>query len=224
MKILIVVAHPNDEVLACAGTVSKLIAQGAEAYTLLLGEGASLKHEDDDLDKKEERLKSLQKNIFEASKVVGVKRVFEYNFPSNQFDTVPLFEMVKVIEKVKNDIRPELVLTHYEKDLNIDHRITYQAVTMAMKPLPGDPVKAIYSFELPSSTEWAYPLSFSPNLFFDISETLETKLAACGKYQSQMRDFPHPKSLEGIEMNAKMWGMKVGVKYAEAFCLIRGLR
>ncbi len=218
-KILIVVAHPDDEVLGCFGTVARLIKEGYEAYTLILGEGKTSR---DDIDENE--LKILKDEIKKANQTIGIKKVFTQNFPDNRFDSIDLLDIVKVIERVKNEIKPDIIFTHYEKDLNIDHQITYKAVITSTRPMKGESVKEIYSFEILSSTEWNYPLSFSPDTYFDIGKTIDLKLKAMKEYNSELCTFPHPRSLEGIELNAKYWGMRVGKSYVEAFKLIRSIK
>jgi len=220
-RVLIVAANPDDEILGCGGTVARFIKEGCEAYTLILGEGITSRDEKRDKAKRQKELDELKKQIFTANKILGVKNIFVYDFPDNRFDTVPLLDIVKIIEKIKNNIKPNIIFTHYEKDLNIDHIITYQAVLTVTRPLPTESVKEIYSFEILSSTEYNYPLSFSPNVFFDISEDIDKKIEAIKKYKSELKDFPHPRSLEGVKLNAKYWGMHVGVKYAEAFKCVR---
>ena len=126
--------------------------------------------------------------------------------------------------KIKNNIKPEIIFTHHEKDLNIDHQITYRAVITATRPLKEETVKEIYSFEIPSSTEWNYPLSFPPNVFYDISETIDVKIRALEEYKTELREYPHPRSLEGVKLNAKYWGMKVGLEHAEAYKVVRILK
>jgi len=213
MRLLIIAAHPDDEVLGCFGTVSKLIKKGYEAYTLILGEGKTSRGETN--------LNELKKEAIQANKYIGIKDIFFKDFPDNQFDSVPLLEIVKSIEEIKNKIKPNVIFTHFENDLNIDHQITYKAVITATRPMEKESVKEIYSFEVLSSTEWEYPLTFSPNTFFDISETLEDKIKAMSFYKSELREFPHPRSLEAIELNAKNWGYKVGKKAVEAFKIVR---
>lgn len=223
-KVLVIASHPDDEVLGCGGTTARLAENGCEVYTLILGKGIASRYENSDSKKMKSEIEELKKQVYAANKIIGAKQVFIHNFPDNSFDTVPLLDIVKVIEKVKNDIKPDIVFTHYEKDLNIDHQITYKAVITVTRPLPDETVKEIYSFEVLSSTEWAYPTAFSPDVFFDISETLESKLKAMKIYNSELRMYPHPRSLEGIELNAKTWGMKVGVRHAEAFKAVRILK
>lgn len=220
-KILIVAAHPDDEVLGCFGTVSRLIQEGYEAYTLILGEGKTSRDNQRDVALRTQELSELNHEIQHANKTIGIKEVFVYNFPDNRFDSVDMLDIVKVISEVKEKIQPTMIFTHYEHDLNIDHKITYQAVITATRPMEKESVKEIYSFEILSSTEWNYPLTFSPNTYFDISSTLEQKLNAMQAYQSELCSFPHPRSLKGIVLNAEYHGMRVGIKQAEAFKLVR---
>jgi LmbE family N-acetylglucosaminyl deacetylase len=215
MKLLIVAAHPDDEVLGCFGTVSKLIKKGYEAYTLILSQGKTSRGEGD------EEIAILKEEIQKANGVIGIKKIFLENFPDNSFDSVPLLTIIKKISKVIEEIKPEIIFTHYANDLNIDHRLTYQALITATRPMQGCFVKEIYSFEILSSTEWNYPLSFSPDIYFDITDTLENKIKAMNCYKSELRDFPHPRSLKGIELNAHYWGMRVGKKAIEAFKVVR---
>jgi len=224
MKILIIVAHPDDEVLGCGGTIARLIKEGFEVYTLILGEGITSRDNMRDRKRREEEITELKGEAKEANKILGVKEVFFYDFPDNRFDTVPFLDIVKVVEKIKNSINPEIIFTHYERDLNVDHQITYRAVITATRPLKEESVKEIYSFEIPSSTEWRYPLSFSPDIFFDISTTIDIKIRALEKYKTELRKYPHPRSLEGVKLIAKNWGIKVGLEYAEAFKVVRILK
>lgn len=222
--ILVVAAHPDDEILGCGGTVARLANEGAKVYTLLLGQGIAAKHDSLDKTEYQEQIAKLKKCMNAANKAIGVQEVFSFDFPDNKFDTVALLDIVKTVEKIKNKIKPNVIYTHYEKDLNIDHRITYEAVITATRPLATETVKTIYSFEVLSSTEWHYPLAFSPDTFFDISESINLKLEALSCYETELRPFPHPRSLEGAELNAKVWGMKIGVDCAEAFRVVRILR
>lgn len=223
-RILVVASHPDDEILGCAGTIAKLVKQGYRAYTLILGEGITSRDMKRDRKKKKNSIERLKKEALEANRFVGARDTFMRDFPDNRFDAVDFIEIVKAVEKVKNDIKPEIIFTHYEKDLNIDHQITYKAVITATRPIPDETVREIYSFEIASSTEWNYPVSFSPDTFFDISETIENKLKALEIYKAELRDFPHPRSIEGVRLKAKYWGMLTGLGYAEAFRTIRVLK
>lgn len=218
-KILIVAAHPDDEVLGCFGTVAKLIKQGAEAYTLVLGEGKTSRGETD-----KEEMEELDREFEMANKTIGIKAIFREHFPDNCFDKVSLLEIVKAVEGIKENIKPDIIFTHFQHDLNIDHRIAYQAVLTATRPMHDEVVKQIYSFEVLSSTEWNFSSSFSGNVFFDIHDTIADKLKAMQCYQSELRTYPHPRSLEGIKLNAQLQGMRVGLQYAESFLLVRDVR
>lgn len=223
-KILIVAAHPDDEVLGCFGTVARLIKEGYEAYTLILGEGKTSRDEQRVVENKQDEIEILNNEIQKANDVIDIKKVFVESFPDNRFDSVDLLDIIKVISKVKDEVKPDVIFTHYENDLNIDHQITYKAVITATRPMEDECVKEIYSFEILSSTEWNYPLSFSPDTYFDISDTLDLKADAMKEYQSELCKYPHPRSLEGIELNAKYQGMRVGKKYVEAFKSVRVLK
>ncbi len=223
-KILIIAAHPDDEILGCGGTMARLVKEGNEVYTLILGEGITSRDDERQREEREPEIARLKKQVQEANAVIGVKEVFTHDFPDNRYDSVPLLEIIKVIEKVKQQVRPEVVFTHYERDLNIDHRVVYGAVVTASRPVVGETVKEIYSFEVLSSTEWNCPLRYSPDCYFDITGTIDIKLAALEKYRSEIREYPHPRSLKGARLNAEYWGMRTGMNYAEAFKTVRILR
>ncbi len=226
-SILIIVAHPDDEVLGCGGTIARLAMEGCNVYTLILGEGVTSRSEERDRVKKRKELTELKRELKNANKILGVKKVYTFEFPDNRFDTMPLLDIIKVIEKIKKDIKPDILFTHHHGDLNIDHQITFKAVMTAFRPHMDETVQEIYSFEIPSSTEWNMPTSatvFIPNYFIDISKTLELKTKAMKEYKSEIRKYPHPRSLEAIEIIAKRWGVQIGRKSAEAFEVIRLIR
>lgn len=223
-KILVIAAHPDDEILGCGGTIARLIKEGFEAYTLILGEGITSREAKGRGHKGKSQVRELKEEMRRANSIIGVKEVFDYGFPDNSFDTVPLLDIVKVIEKIKDKIKPSIVFTHYEKDLNIDHCIIYKAVITAARPMQKESVKDILSFEVPSSTGWSYPLSFSPDVFFDITSTLELKLRALSEYKLELKGPDHPRSLKGVELNSGYWGLNVGLKHAEVFKSVRSIR
>lgn len=220
-KFLIVCAHPDDEILGCGGTAARLIKEGHEAHVLILGEGITSRDEKRDRDKRKDDIQQLKKQAVEANRVVGIKDVITCDYPDNRFDSVDLLDIVKTVEKTKERLKPDIIFTHYERDLNIDHQISYKAVLTATRPLPNETVKEIYSFEIPSSTEWNYPLTFFPDVFFDITDTLEIKLKAAEKYAGEMNRDNRARSPRGIRLTAKCWGIKTGLKYAEAFKVVR---
>ena len=226
MTVLVIAAHPDDEVLGCGGTIARLTGEGHDVYVAIMGEGITSRYE-----KREQAdqgiIKELQDRSMQASKLLGVKELFLYNLPDNSFDTVPLLDLVKIIEELINRIQPRVIYMHHGGDLNIDHATTNRAVLTAARPTTGSHVKEIYTFEVPSSTEWTFgqaKLVFQPNVFVDISATLETKLQAMQIYESELRFFPHPRSLDALRVIARRWGSVVGLDAAEAFELVRDVR
>lgn len=222
--LLVVAAHPDDEVLGCAGTVARAVKSGWSVFNIILGEGATSrvsKTSQDDSQDVANQLAHLKQSARSASQILGVKDVFFCDFPDNRFDTVPLLMIIQQLEAVIQKINPQMIFTHSIHDLNIDHQRTHQAVLTATRPLVGQGVSEIYAFETLSATEWNYPVQFSPDTFVDIEKTLDLKLSALSAYASEMRDFPHPRSLLGIQKNAELWGMKTGMCAVEAFETIR---
>ena len=218
---MIIAAHPDDEILGCGGTLARLIKEGHSVSTLILGEGVTSRDEKRDRKKRKRDLKELRDQTSRANKTIGVEDVFTHNFPDNRFDTVALLDIIKIIEKVKSKVKPNMIYTHCRNDLNIDHRICFNAALTACRPTETEAVTEIYSFYTPSSTEWSSPYNFSPNLFYDISDTIDDKIRAIKEYKSELKVFPYPRSIEGIRAIAKYWGMCMGVKYAEPFEVIR---
>lgn len=222
MNILLVFAHPDDEVLACGGTVAKLVEEGFGVYTTILGEGITSRDLRRSPELRKEEISRLKQDALRANKLLGVREVFFFDFPDNRFDGVELIDIVKTVERVVKEIKPQIIFTHHWKDLNIDHQITYRAVITATRLQPGMFVREIYACEVPSSTEWNYPLSFQPDTYFLLSEEhIKSKIQAMKCYSSEIRSYPHPRSPEGIEYLARLRGMQVGAEYAEGFKLVR---
>lgn len=225
-KVLVIAAHPDDEVLGCGGTIARFAHQGHDVYTFILGEGVTSRDDKRDVNARQAELEKLKQDMNTANKILGVKDAFMHDFPDNRFDSVDFLDIVKAVEKVKNEIRPSVIFTHHFGDLNIDHRITHQAVLTAARSVKDEPVKTIYGFEVLSSTEWnGYDRStaFVPSVFYDVSVYLEKKIEAMKSYSSELVEFPHPRSIKSIKLNAQMWGSKTGLDCAEAFILIRSI-
>ncbi len=226
-KILVVAAHPDDEVLGCGGTVAKLSKEGYECYTLILGEGKTSRGNLSDDTSFKSELAILSKEITKANEALGVKKVFTAQFPDNRFDSVSLLDIVKEVERIKGKVQPDIIFTHHVGDLNVDHQVTAKAVITATRPMKGETVRDIYAFEVPSSTEWnsfAKETVFVPNIFFNITDTVDTKLKSMDMYKSELREYPHPRSLQHIKELARTNGTKVGLDYSENFSLIRSIR
>ena len=226
-KILIVVAHPDDEILGLGATMNYLINEGAKTLVLILGEGITSRSDNRDPTQWEEELKKHKKNIEDAKNLIGYHSVVSYEFPDNRFDTIALLDIIKIIEKEKESYKPDIIFTHHLGDLNIDHQKTFEAVMTSCRPIVGETVKTIICFETFSGTEWRAsndPRHFVPNLFFSINkENLDLKISAMESYFYEKRDYPHPRSPEAIRNRAKMWGVTCGVEYAEAFYLVRSI-
>ena len=226
MRVLVVAAHPDDEVLGCGATAARLVVEGHEVHFAILGEGITSRHRNrSDADSAE--VVALDQKAHAAAAKLGVKSVVLHKLPDNRLDTVPLLDVVGIIEDLVGRIKPEIIYTHHGGDLNIDHEVVNRAVLTATRPVAGQPVREIYAFEVPSSTEWAFQRqgsSFQPNVFVDVSRTLEAKIAAMECYESEARQFPHPRSPEALRALAMRWGSVAGCGAAEAFELVRCMR
>jgi LmbE family N-acetylglucosaminyl deacetylase len=225
-SVLVVAAHPDDEVLGCGGTMARLANEGREVRIAILAEGMTSRYpQRENADQK--HLDHLHGNARQAAHEVGAKEVLLTKLPDNRLDTVPLLDVVKIVEELIAKFDPAVIYTHHPGDLNVDHGVVYRAVLTASRPLPGQRVREIYAFEVASSTEWAFQRlepCFRPNVFVDISSTLENKVAALACYDTETRKFPHPRSPEAVRAIAMRWGSVAGFPAAEAFELIRLLR
>ncbi len=226
MTALVVAAHPDDEVLGCGGTIARLAQEGHDVYIAVLGEGITSRYEQREQDN-HALVEGLRARSRQVAELLGAKAPFLYSLPDNRFDTVPLLDAIKIIEQLVERLQPHVIYTHHGGDLNIDHVVVHRAVLTATRPVAGCPVKDIYAFEVPSSTEWAFGQfrpAFRPNVFVDISATLETKAQAMELYESEVRTFPHPRSSDALQASARRWGSVVGCEAAEAFELVRSIR
>lgn len=218
MRILIVVAHTDDEALGLGGTIARHYKEGDEIYAISMTDGIGARNDSNELIEKR-KYASLQ-----AAKVLGFEWLKSFSFPDNSMDTIPLIQVVKKIEEIKNQINPSIIYTHHASDLNIDHRIVSAATLTAFRPQPGEEWCEIRAFEVSSATDFGHKSitgTFSPNLFIDISDTIDSKIKALKEYQDEMRMKPHTRSFEGILNLSKYRGNQVGVSYAESFEIIR---
>lgn len=221
--VLVIAAHPDDELLGLGGTVINHVKNGDEVYSIILGEGQTSRWTNRS-DASSDVVESLHKDSVDAANILGVKKVLFANFPDNRFDQVDLLDIVKKVEETIEAVKPDIIYTHYKNDLNIDHRMTYQAVLTATRPMQGEGVTEIYSFETLSASEWNFQESyFAPNYFVDISESLEDKVKAMECYKSELREWPHPRSSQGIRTLAAFRGMQCGYGCAEGFEVVRCL-
>ena len=225
-KILIVVAHPDDELLGLGASMNRLISDyNTSVHVVILGEGITSRSDNRDVEKWEEELLIHRNNIKQAQAAIGYNSVSIYDFPDNRFDTVALLDIIKVIEKEKAEFRPDVIFTHHGGDLNVDHQRTFEAVITSIRPMKDEFVKAIITFETPSGTEWrasSDPKHFIPNFFISVSSSnLEKKIAGMESYEFEKRVYPHPRSPEALRIQAQRWGVALGCDFAEAFAIIR---
>ncbi len=219
-SIAIVAAHPDDEVLGCGGTLAAHAAAGEQVHVLILAEGIA--------SRAGKHVAAEQARLYKAAAIacrrLGCKPPELAGFPDNRMDSLDLLDVVKRVEAFIASVEPQVIYTHHAGDLNIDHRIAHQAVVTAARPLPGSAAPTLLFFETPSSTEWQTPASsavFAPNWFVDITRTLPKKMKALGAYGAEMRDYPHPRSMQAVESLARWRGACIGVAAAEAFMLGR---
>lgn len=221
-NILVVAAHPDDEILGCGATIAKHKYNGDKCFVLVLGEGITSRY-----NKKEivdnQNIQELHSDTIKAAKIIGYKKVFFENIPDNRFDSVDLLDIIKVIERYVDEIKPDVIYTHHGGDLNIDHQLTLKAVLTATRPIGKNYVKEVYAFETVSSSEWnfEYDNSFKPDYFSDISDYIDIKLRAMECYKSELRDFPHPRSIDNLKYTASKWGTLISRQYVEAFKVMR---
>lgn len=226
-KILVIAAHPDDEVLGCGGTIAKLSAEGHEVHVLLAAEGLTSRLDSRDQEVLKKEFDELYSKARDANKILGVKSLEFLGFPDNRMDSLDLLEVIKKIELKLESFAADEIYTHYPNDLNIDHRILSDAVLTASRPLPGQVVKKVYFFEVSSSTDWRFGSNgqsfFSPNVFINIELYLSVKMKALMCYSLEMRAFPHARSIENLENLARVRGALVGYCASEAFILAREL-
>lgn len=227
-RIMIVVAHPDDELLGLGATLHKLIKEfNVTTHVVILGEGITSRSNERDIKAWEVELKIHRENIKNAQEAIGYHTSSLYDFPDNRFDSVALLDIIKVIEKEKKTFNPEVVFTHHGGDVNIDHQRTFEAVITSCRPLQDENVKTIIAFETPSGTEWRSPTDprhFLPNLFFSVSENdVDAKIKGMESYEFERRNYPHPRSPKALKIQAQRWGVVIGTNFAEAFCLIRSI-
>jgi LmbE family N-acetylglucosaminyl deacetylase len=222
-KILVVAAHPDDEILGCGGTIAKkIIEDQALVHLLLLSRGIKSRS---NLKGIKNKIRTNVNGAHKANNLIGIKHIELLNFPDNQFDTVSRLKIIKKLEKKIANFKPNTIYTHFKEDLNLDHQITCEAVMTATRPVGGHVVGKIFAFEVCSSTDFSIvgANSFKPNHFEDISSTIDLKLNALKFYDHEMRKFPHSRSYENIKNLAKVRGASVYKNYAEAFILLRSI-
>jgi LmbE family N-acetylglucosaminyl deacetylase len=219
---LVIAAHPDDEVLGCGGTLAKMARNGFSVHGIIVSEGITSRN-----GKNSSRLlTNLRRENKKSSKIIRFNSMKLLNYPDNKLYSVDFLQLVQNFENIITRLKPSIIFTHHSGDLNIDHEIVNRAVITASRPINKDSVKKILTFETPSSSEWKFDEKnyFIPNYFENIEKYLKYKITALKSYKSEMRKFPHPRSIENIKSIAKVRGSTVGYKYAEAFKVIREIK
>ena len=224
-KILFVCAHPDDELLGCGGTIAKLKKNNFLIKIIFLAEGITARYNKSEFKTKKvlNEIDERNNNCLIANKVLGIskKDIIFFNYTCCRLDQEPLIEITKVIESELNYFKPSIVFTHNKDDINIDHRICFDATIAACRPVKNKSVERIYTFETPSSTDWYTLNTFKPQIFIDISDFLDLKIQAIKKYKKEIKENPHSRSIEKIKSLASYRGSYIGTAYSEAFQLIR---
>lgn len=218
MNVLVVAAHPDDELLGCAGTIARHALAGDRVHILIAAEGATSRAAGGP-----DEVEALQQAARQAAEILGAEPPRFAGFPDNRLDSLAILDITQAVEAVVEEVRPTVIYTHHGGDLNRDHRLLHEAVVTACRPLPGRPFRKLLVFETLSSTEWASEAVGAPfraRHYVDISATLDVKLRALACYAAEMRPFPHPRSAEAVTALAALRGTQVGLVAAEAFDVI----
>jgi LmbE family N-acetylglucosaminyl deacetylase len=218
-KTLIVAAHPDDEVLGCGGLIAKLVNQGEQVRVIFIAEGSSCRY-NTLTEQVLEEINFRNQCGIKAMESLGVNDYYFYNLSCGRLDKEPLIEISKIIEKEILNYEPTTILTHSRNDVHNDHKIVYRATVQATRPV-GKIVKYLLSFEILSSSEWSYTESFKPNLFINITSTIDVKINAMRCYSTEQPKYPHPRSDQVIKSLATIRGSQSGVEYSEGFEIIR---
>jgi LmbE family N-acetylglucosaminyl deacetylase len=222
MNVLVLAAHPDDEVLGCGGTMARLAAEGHRVSVAILGQGAAARFAQGSPEAAAE-VAALQVKSREAARILGAAEVLHFGLPDNRFDSLDLLDVVRTVEGAAEKLRPEVVYVQHGGDLNVDHAVTFRAALTAFRPLPGSPVRELCAFEVASSTEWAFAQfapDFLPDTFVDVAAFLDLKLAALAVYEGELRPFPHPRSERAVRAQAEWRGATAGLAAAEAFATV----
>ena len=211
-RILVIAAHPDDEILGCGGTVALHAKAGDAVTAVIVCEGESLRYGPNGVGQAE--------HIRNAAAALGVADVRPLGFADQRLDTLALTDIITPLERIVRDVRPQIVYCQYGGDANLDHAIVFKAQLVATRPTEPS-IEAIYAFDTASSTEWGFPRTFLPDTWVDVTATLEQKLAAMACYESEVRDYPHPRSLEALRYRAHAWGNQACMHAAEVFMTVR---
>jgi LmbE family N-acetylglucosaminyl deacetylase len=220
MRVLVFAAHPDDEVLGMGGTLCLHAAEhGDEVRVVCVTDGSSTQYPGDT-----EVRERKNQEARAAATILGVTDYVHLDLPDMRLDTLAHVELNAVVEGHIRDLAPEVVYTPHP-DVNLDHRALFDSVAVAARPTPEQTVRRLLTYAPTSSTEWSPAATnwFAPNWFVDITKTLERKLEAFGKFETEQRDYPHPRNDRALRAHAELYGTTVGCEYAEPFVLVRNV-
>lgn len=219
MRVLVIAAHPDDEVLGMGGTIALHSDRGDAVRILVVTDGSSTQYPGD-----AEIRARKEGEARAAAAELGVTDYVHLDFPDMRLDTLAHVDVNRVVEEHMRDHEPEVVYA-VQPDVNLDHRALFDAVAVATRPTPGQPVRRLLTYAPTSSTEWTPAVLnwFVPNWYVDVTDTLERKVAAFAHYETERREYPHPRSERAVRAAASFHGSACGCEYAEPFVLVRGL-
>ena len=223
-RVLVIAAHPDDEVLGCGGAVAKMSNLGVECHLLIVTDGSSAQYRDSD--HLHEIIEAKKKETKGCADILGFKSIHYGKLPDMKLDSTPHIRINQVIENVIDEVQPDTVFTHFWGDVNRDHQEVYKSTLVAVRPVMGQVVKELYCYRVPSSTEWTpnkADTMFMPNYFVDIENFAEQKYKAFACYSTELREYPHPRSVQYLREADKTAGLRVGLYCAEEFMLLRKL-
>ncbi len=219
-NIAVIVAHPDDEVLAFGGIMCRHADKGDTVQVLILATGLAARSTTNSVDPK--ALASLREDTQKAAGILGVKQVAFGDFPDNRMDTVATLDVVRRVETFLGETGASTVYTHHAGDLNVDHAAVARAVLTACRPLPGAKVVRLYAGEVISSSEYSLTKDrIQPTSYVNIAAYLDRKCVALRCYRGEIRDWPHPRSVEAVQSLARSRGSEAGMEAAEALQLLR---
>jgi LmbE family N-acetylglucosaminyl deacetylase len=226
-KVLVIAAHPDDEILGCGGSIIEHIKRKDKVGIIIAAEGITSRDTIRNIKKRKNEIQKLHSVSNKVAKNLKVNFIEFLGLPDNRLDSVDLLDLVKKIEKIIIKFKPKVIYTHHGGDLNIDHRLINNATITACRPYPGQTVEKILTFEIPSSTNWAdaqKELAFTPNYYQEITKSLKNKIKLLSMYKDEMRKWPHARSIKAVESLAYYRGATIGVKSAEAFQVVRHIK
>ena len=224
-KVLVIAAHPDDEVLGAGGTIAKYVADGAEVKVLIVTDGSTSQYRDDP--KLQEILEGKKKETQNAMDILGVSQVLYGGMPDMKLDMTEHILVNQSIERVMDEYQPNIVFTHYHGDVNLDHQCVSRSTLVACRPVADQCVRELYAYYVPSSTDWNvqnHVNTFMPNVYVDISDFAEKKYQAMECYATELRDYPHPRSIEALRVMDRANGVHVGMEAAECFVCYRVMK